>query len=1161
MERPPSTPEKEPKPDSSAAQHESRSVVRRLLKIAALLLMLMWGLATSFYWVISLLVSPDWLKGQIITAVQEQTGSKVTIGSIHFNVLNGIKVEDIKLFAPGFADDRGFLSGGAIQETPLLRADRILLDYRALALLIGSLDVRALKVVAPQIYLQKSDGVLSLQGILNYRARHLPPAPSPQKHETSPSVDEPDHKDKVTGLLPVDPNVLFLPLRLSVNDVGIERLSIHYVEEVGGQKQKSMSISPIDLGASMRWAGTSSAVHAWVKSSADTNIEIHHEAMHRPPISIEAPLRIQLSIVDLRELLFEVDTKIHTLTMESALPLSGKQLSSRLHLTLEDDRQSINLKDLHISVANWLNYDMAGRISVLLPRTDLLHLDLEQQLEIDLEGLTHLSTLLAQHIDASGLISIDSLRVKGDLDLSQRRSADMTSSQPMLPDVQMNVRLDEINVMSSSQQGSLALANLTGSLTGGLDASKFGESPRGNLYLDLSIEELSAKHHHTKLGEFATKISELRLRVVTLAKMLERALPVIKLDIEAASISGRGRSIGQFDLPFFLSIDGEGDANLEEVAFATRTELGDILHFTANGNCKESCKKFRFDQQLQLTSLKSLHSLAVPVVNELGLLQVFPPQLEGGIRIRSNGKGMFEHPLVGATNIEEQLRQASFQLETAVSLDDVNAIMPLNFGSIEELDVQANLLATHNSAAVRLETSLDKLHFRQAGNADQQITIRRLNQRLATEHRLNEGLTVNRPLRGLTSDINAKLTIGHFAAPRILQTPIDDISTTIHLSHKEDRQIHLERMQAAVRSLGLDLSAKSIIHSSAGILANPIPTRSASHLELSVDHTNPQNLPFGMRSSGKMHLESSVTTQAQKFVSIDGTVNVDGLSLQRHIEGEKQFELVEATGRLPFKQDINLEQLTSSLLKKEQRTTSSASTSLEDSLLDYKNRRQRKYGGQQLAVVDYSSFRPMIANRKPIFIKQVNARSLSIDNIEFDMELRQNWVALNQIVFAFLDGRVHGELQMAFDPLPKEIKLAFHLTKLDTSKLLASYPQLKSETANFSEKPYIDATVHLAFDITNNDLKGGIEISRIGKDQLRMILFYIDPNRQNPAIKNIQSGLKFGEVEWVSIPIKNSEFDLDVNVRFLGAPMPIPRIERFPIGQLIQNFISAKPKS
>jgi hypothetical protein len=111
-----------------------------------------------------------------------------------------------------------------------------------------------------------------------------------------------------------------------------------------------------------------------------------------------------------------------------------------------------------------------------------------------------------------------------------------------------------------------------------------------------------------------------------------------------------------------------------------------------------------------------------------------------------------------------------------------------------------------------------------------------------------------------------------------------------------------------------------------------------------------------------------------------------------------------------------------------------------------------------------------------------------------------------------------------------------------------------SSSWNLFSNPYLDGTLHLNYDLKNSDLGGGLEITSIGKEQLKMILYYVDPFEQNPTVTQIRDNLSYGEVRQVSVPIKNGEIGMDVDLRVLGAPFPTPKLSRFPISQMLQNF-------
>ena len=81
------------------------------------------------------------------------------------------------------------------------------------------------------------------------------------------------------------------------------------------------------------------------------------------------------------------------------------------------------------------------------------------------------------------------------------------------------------------------------------------------------------------------------------------------------------------------------------------------------------------------------------------------------------------------------------------------------------------------------------------------------------------------------------------------------------------------------------------------------------------------------------------------------------------------------------------------------------------------------------------------------------------------------------------------------------------MTRLNTKRLEDSFPQYKARVSSLSflnSSPYLDATMRLNFDATSADMDGGLEITSIGKEQLKMMLFYVDPEGKDPSIESIR---------------------------------------------------------
>lgn len=244
-------------------------------------------------------------------------------------------------------------------------------------------------------------------------------------------------------------------------------------------------------------------------------------------------------------------------------------------------------------------------------------------------------------------------------------------------------------------------------------------------------------------------------------------------------------------------------------------------------------------------------------------------------------------------------------------------------------------------------------------------------------------------------------------------------------------------------------------------------------------------------------------------------------------------------GRLPFKQHLDISEIVAGIKEPKPKDPASGTTNdtiaglgtapLSDALEEFFARTQDRLAGlaNRAALVNYETLRPFYPEKSPIKVKRIEVANLELTDL--DAELRQNIMAINEFVINFLGGRV--EVQLSLDSvernpkeIPKSIRTSLHVTRLNSHKLLEKFPQLKGKKgSDFLAQILISnsPTVHLKYDFASSDMDGGIEITSIGKEQMKMILYYVDPNEQNSTIGDIRTALNIGDVRLVSIPLKN----------------------------------------
>ena len=70
-----------------------------------------------------------------------------------------------------------------------------------------------------------------------------------------------------------------------------------------------------------------------------------------------------------------------------------------------------------------------------------------------------------------------------------------------------------------------------------------------------------------------------------------------------------------------------------------------------------------------------------------------------------------------------------------------------------------------------------------------------------------------------------------------------------------------------------------------------------------------------------------------------------------------------------------------------------------------------------------------------------------------------------------------------------------------------------------------------------------------------MMLYYLDPEEKDGTLGAIRKALMFGDVKSVSIPIKNGYMGMEIDLTALGLPIPLPKVARIPIAQIVKNVM------
>jgi len=1173
----------------------ARTVSWGMVGIVLLLLLVYGG--------IRVFVKPEYVRLQVIQLIEEQTGGRLDVARVQFNVLTGIRLEGVKFYPPLAGDTRGFLGGGGVESIALASLEALDLRYSVPKLLAGRAHIRAMQLLAPQFHLEQRDGIFNFASILAYRERHFPAAAAspPVKVETGAKPEA------GAGLLPFSPALIYLPIEVLAQNIGIKDLQLELETEEHGHVTQSIKTKGLTFDVGVHWFGRESSIWFNLISPFERPFELSIRATDpqkptelKQSLLVKSALNLRLELENLQKI--NVDFAMRLLNLTT--PVAGYRdvgAFAKMRLAITDDYKGLNFDTFQVDLADALTYELGGLVSVEDARLEAINLKLKQKFNLDLKNAATLAQPFLPGLRADGDISLDDFKVDGQVAPAKLAQA---ADGVGLPRVSGVVWLEDVQVDYPGT--GVSMEPISGAVSLAAGPALDGAGSQIDLSVDMTIPKIEARRQGA-FGDISAGFDNLVTKVTARALWPEMIAPILKINVEADHVRAHGDKIPTIDVPLFVDIDADGRKDLARLAFAANLELTDLAEIAAAADCQAKCARFRASAQARMDSLAKLHAIVLPLGAVLGLGDFMPTKLSGGVDFQFSARGKLADPT--ATPVADLIKTADVRFNTQLNLAKLSAEVP--FYDVDLTNFETRLLASGSLAEQKIDFSQKfdsvSLELPKAGTEDTlSVDVDRFSFETSVTNSIDGPLNLATLTSQLTTGVKAKLYLGRVAAEGILPHPISDFQFGI-----EAEQAHLTEIKLTDVSVKApDYGASVNVSAEATIDAAFMPKQLKTRIKTQIVHTGEEKLPGGIKTTGRVDVDLAVESLDMKLVALDGQAAFDKYNVTIPAadgKGPPTLVIEDIKGQIPFKQVVRLPDFGQLKMKSGQPVDGAlaaaktdhdggASQDKDEAALaamsaavpqiqlhdDGDNAPNADGGLEQLmnqyfeknddkllastnlvALVDYGTIRPFYPERRPLSIKRVEVANLELSNMEFDLELRQNWFALNQFVINFLGGKIQGDFQLAFDAsqadpkqIPRGLRTSVHMTRLDTRKLIERFPNLagKASSWNLFSNPYIDGTVHLLYDLKSNDISGGVEITSIGKEQLRMMLFYVDPFEQNPTIGDIRKALALGEVRQVSIPLKNGEVGMEVDVRVLSAPIPTPKLSRFPISQILQNF-------
>lgn len=1150
------------------------------------------ALLLAAYLGIKIFVKPNDLIKIIKENVEQQTGGRLDIGTLTFDPLTGIKISGVQFYAPEPGDNRGMNEGGNVAPVPLANFEALNVEYSVQKFLAGKVVVNAVQLVEPQIHLKQVDGVWNFQGIVDYRTRKYPAEP-----ETAAEVPE-EQKDssptRLNSMFLLSPALIYMPIQIMVQNIGIKNLRLDLIEETKGKFAKILVTNGLSFDVGAFWHKRSSNFWFNVLSLFDSPFELDIKEAKKDAEGniigeLEQSLLVSTAIIVRAELadFSRINVDFANRITNLVTPIAGyKDIGNfvKLRLKIADSLKGVEFETLDVDLADALSYSLTGKIDVDSFDFKAITLKLVQKFNLDIENAVNLATPFVKGIKGDGSISFDKFKIDGVIEPEKMTNLDKGFALPYVSGV---IWLE--NIWADLPNSGISLKPISGDISMAAGPSLNGTGSQADIAMNINIPEFMIEQA-LPIGSITAGVENLALNTTMRALWPEMLVPVMKVNVQAERVLATGTNIAPVDVPLFFDLDAEGGKDLSRISADMNGELTNLAEFSLNVTCTDICQRFRINTLTRLDSFEKIHSIIFPLGKSLGINDFMPTKMSGSFDFQFAARGTVPDPTKSST--EEILRKLDAKFNSQMNLNKFSAEVPFFNTSIKGFDNRVAINGSHNQQKIDITQKIDTLSLiLEDKEKKTSIPIMLNKYQIVSEitNEFTEPLDLARIKEIANTSLELDVYFSKLTGEGLLPMPIREFQLYVEGSQSKLTDILIDEITLKVPNLGVD----ALVKAEAVLGKDFMPQKAKLDLKANVNHNGSEQLPMGLKTSGGVSVALVVETPDLKNVSVDGEVKFDRFFLTLPGATEADEIVVEdIRGQIPFKQSINIPDtlaLVAKLTAKKKpddpaAKTSESSVSAESEVIPEAEIETIELGGgeskksgmnqavdkflarqdnsaeknaNKVAMVDYGAVRPYFPDRRPLSIRRILAKNLELSKMEFDIVLKQNWFGLSQFVFNFLGGKIQGDLQLAFDPLPKAMKMALHMTRLDTRKLLERFPDLQKKSSGFNlfGNPYIDGSVHVDIDVPSKDLSGGVEITSIGKEQLKMMLYYVDPHEKNENIADIRTALAVGEVRHVSIPFKNGEIGMEVDVRLLSAPIPTPKLSRFPINQVLENFV------
>lgn len=383
-------------------------------------------------------------------------------------------------------------------------------------------------------------------------------------------------------------------------------------------------------------------------------------------------------------------------------------------------------------------------------------------------------------------------------------------------------------------------------------------------------------------------------------------------------------------------------------------------------------------------------------------------------------------------------------------------------------------------------------------------------------------------------------TIWHLKAKNILAALPKEYSLSNHsiegrLSTSGVKNIELGIDKASIANSALDANLQ--------VTANMNAKDISSHFLV---HLYPQKFETyvpGLKAGGTLSYQGKLDVKSFDRLSLTSFSKLEAINLSYAQPGGNRFEVGTIEGRVPISFHENVSDLKKWFQKNENKN-------LTDTIANYL-RSESQVNEISMPESNLLSWRDAYpAQDRNLKIYKAFLNGVGIEEFEGGVEISSKAIMVKNFLGKVLGGRIQGSAFLPISPMPERILITAHVKGIDSSQI----PLLIGKKNSGGTSLPISGNFHLDFLVRNSQLDGVFDVTSIGAEQMNYMLEMVDPDHADSSINNIRRALKVGSLKKALVVIKRGEMSLDMDVRLVGAPIPLPNLNGIKVSNIIENI-------